>query len=273
MLPNSNSCLGEPGLEFFGFTCTALTLLVRTRLSGKPGVFCSSKGRKCGNALNAQNDKATSYIADILYNYIAATSYEFIRNHTKSSFDSSLLLPDQVKNIMFAQQFLFQNNAEYLHLSPPAVSEVHQLHVHSADALDRNPQSWLQVAACSAATMATFKFQLRPFRAHKVACTSPAKSSSLDNFEVLCYPVACLSALFTLVHTQWYSVHSRDGRCLWQALLQLVRFPDSALWFLLQVLERHKSGNATNQAKFVQNMFKSKCRHLWAFQVSQDNPR
>ena len=65
VLPNSNSCLGEPGLKFFGFTCTALTLLVRTRLSGKPGVFCSSKGRKCENTLNAQNDKATRYIADI----------------------------------------------------------------------------------------------------------------------------------------------------------------------------------------------------------------
>ena len=65
VLPNSNSCLGEPGLKFFGFTCTALTLLVRTRLSGKPGVFCSSKGRKCDNTLNAQNDKATSYIAYI----------------------------------------------------------------------------------------------------------------------------------------------------------------------------------------------------------------
>ena len=65
VLPNSNSCLGEPGLKFFGFTCTALTLLVRTRISGKPDAFCSSKGRKCGNTLNAQNDKATNYIADI----------------------------------------------------------------------------------------------------------------------------------------------------------------------------------------------------------------
>ena len=124
-----------------------------------------------------------------------------MRNHTKSTFHSSLLLPDQVKNIMFAQQFLFQNNAEYLHLSPPAVSEVHQLHVHSADALDRNPQSWLQVAACSAAT---FKFQLRPFRAHKVACTSPAKSSSLDHFDIYdillpafpLYSILCILSAF-----------------------------------------------------------------------------
>ena len=28
VLPNSNSCLGEPGLKFFGFACTSLTLLV-----------------------------------------------------------------------------------------------------------------------------------------------------------------------------------------------------------------------------------------------------
>ena len=33
VLPNSNSCLGEPGLKFFGFACTSLTLLVPTRLS------------------------------------------------------------------------------------------------------------------------------------------------------------------------------------------------------------------------------------------------
>ena len=57
---------------------------------------------------------------------------------------------------------------------------------------------------------------------------------------------------FRFIQSCAYSVHSRDGRCLWQAFLQLVRFPDSALWFLLQVLERHKSGNATNQAKFLQ---------------------
>ena len=156
VLPNSNSCLGEPGLKFFGFTCTALTLLVRTRLSGKPGVFCSSKGRKCENTLNAQNDKATRYIADInivyvyiIYIYIYYCTFqlhpmkscEIIRNQHFTLHYFCILLPDQVKNIMFAQQFLFQNNAEYLHLSPPAVSEVHQLHVHSADALDRNPQS------------------------------------------------------------------------------------------------------------------------------------
>ena len=85
VLPNSNSCWGGPGLKFFGFTCTALTLLVRTRLSGKPGVFCSSKGRKCENTLNAQNDKATRYIADIniIYIYILHSSH-ILRNHTKS---------------------------------------------------------------------------------------------------------------------------------------------------------------------------------------------
>ena len=201
-----------------------------------------------------------------IYNYIAATSYEIIRNHTKSTFHSSLLFPDQVKNIMFAQQFLFQNNAEYLHLSPPAVSEVHQLHVHSADALDRNPQSWLQVAACSAAT---FKFQLRPFRAHKVACTSPAKSSSLDHFEVLWYPVACLSALFNLVHTQ--CIRETAAACD-------RRFCSSSVSRTRRCDSCSKSLNVTNlemqliKRNSCKKMFKSNCG-LWAFQVSQDNPR
>ena len=67
---------------------------------------------------------------------------------------------------------------------------------------------------------------------------------------------------FRFIHSCAYSVHSRDGRCLWLAFLQLVRFPDSPLRFLLQVLECHKSGNATSQAisfLFFKEMFKPNC--------------
>ena len=63
---------------------------------------------------------------------------------------------------------------------------------------------------------------------------------------------------FRFIHSCAYSVHSRDGRCLWQAFLQLVRFPDSALRFLLQVLECRKSGNATSQANSF-HFFSKKC--------------
>ena len=278
VLPNSNSCLGEPGLKFFGFTCTALTLLVRTRLSGKPGVFCSSKGRKCENTLNAQNDKATHYIADIniicIYIYITVHSSYILWNHAKSY------------EINISLFITFARPSEKYHVCP-AVSVPKQCRV-----------SALVSASCFRSSSASRSLRWRSWSESSIVTSSSCMQCGNIQIPTAtvqgtqgCLHKSCKIIIpgpfwstmiscclpFRFIQSCAYSVHSRDGRCLWQAFLQLVRFPDSALWFLLQVLERHKSGNATNQAKFLQKNVQIKlwtvdiCGHFRSAKIIQDS--